>query len=90
MKKIKFAGSFMITAGIAVILGAAGSSDFEVIGIYEAIRKAAEGFFLIALGSAVFDFAAVCCERQALAVQKRNKASKKENLKEIKEKIYLT
>lgn len=88
MKKLKTLGKCATVFGVLMLLGVAGSSDFEFIGVYETIRRSAAGLGFIIAGSAAVDIS-VFAEEAKKAV-KRQKKQKKENLKKIKEKIYLT
>lgn len=88
MKNLKMFGKAAIFLGVLMLLGAAGSSDFEFIGIYETIRKAATGLVFIIAGGAFVDVSAFA--EEAKKTVKRQKMLKNENLKKIKEKIYLT
>lgn len=63
MKNLGKIGKIFMGVGIILLIGAAGSSDMDVIGIYEVIRKIAAGFFFIVLGGAFVDVAAVCSKK---------------------------
>lgn len=95
MKTLKMFGGASVCFGFLIMLGAAGGSDFGSMDICETVKKIAEGFFFLALGGTVIDFCGFVAEKnisvkileKLLFCQKR---AKKQKLKNLKEKIYLT